>query len=186
MKPNEEYDLFNRPPPKVPHKRIHGASADWESDICPHCRQSTTYLLAIDRGTVDIVKAISVAIGKKGVNLIHPRKEMEVSGSKLPYLQMVQEGKLTSNQVGNLSRARFHGLIAAIKGQTGNYCLTRKGASFLRGETVPRFAIISKAEKHQIGYLNETCTIFDFTPEVEYWHGINYTIEEGDVFRKAS
>ena len=139
---------------------------------CPTCHQTTTYILAIDPGTVHILKQVALFIGKKGINIVHPRKEME--------------GRyLTSNQVGNLTRARSHGLIARIKGNPGNYCLTTKGAAFLHGSPINRFAILSKAEKHQIGYLDEgieTCVISDFNnPAEPYWEGINYDIEEGRV-----
>ena len=77
-------------------------------------------------------------IRTKGINVVHPRKEMEGHS-------------LSSNDVGNLSRARFHGLIAKVKGEKGNYLLTTKGAKFLRGEAVPKYAIISIVTGKQIG-----------------------------------
>ncbi len=144
-------------------------------DICPACKQSCTYIIPIDKGSVEIVKAIARFIGIKGINAVHPRKEIEGHG-------------LTSNQVGNLSRPRMHGLIARIKGNPGNYCLTRKGADFLRGESVPRYAIISKAEGHQVGYFGSdylTCRISDFNESGEpYWEGINYDITEGEIIHR--
>lgn len=142
--------------------------------ICNECGQTTTYLIAIDRGTVDIVRQIAMFIGKKGINAVHPRKEMEGS-------------YLTSNQVGNLSRPRLHGLIAKVRGESGNYCLTKKGAEFLNGEIVPKIAIVQKAnrneERRTIGYLDgeeNTCVIGDFN-KGEYWQGIGYVIKEGEV-----
>lgn len=139
---------------------------------CENCNQTCTYLLALDAGTADIVKAIALFIKKKGINAVHPRKEMEGI-------------YLTSNQVGNLSHARFHGLIAAIEGQKGNYCLTRKGLKFLNGEVVESYAIISKPLKRQIGYyLPEkfNCVIDDFNvKDKPYWEGIGYSIQEGQV-----
>lgn len=140
-------------------------------DICPACKQSCTYVIGLDRGSVDIVKAIARFIGQKGINAVHPRKEMEGT-------------HLTSNQVGNLSRPRMHGLIAHLKGERGNYLLTKKGAMFLKGEPIPRYAIISKAEGHQVGYFNPetlTCRISDFNADGDYWQGISYDIEEGRV-----
>lgn len=138
---------------------------------CEHCSQSVTYLLPIDRGTVDIVKAIAVAIKIKGINAIHPRKEIE--------------GKsLTSNQVGNLSRPRFHGLIAKIEGEKGNYCLTRKGLEFLNGAMIPKYAIINKSTGSQEGYWNEDTfqvRMKDFTSDDEYWEGVGYEIVEGGI-----
>lgn len=139
---------------------------------CSCCGQATQYGLAIDKGTVKIVKEIALFIGKKGINIVHPRKEMEGV-------------ELTSNEVGNLTRARVHGLIAKVKGKNmaGNYCLTSKGAKFLRGEVVPKIAIVSKAEKKQIGYIeNEYCTINDKEINAgDYWNGLGYDIHEGKV-----
>lgn len=145
-------------------------------DVCPACKQSCTYLIGIDRGSVLIMKAIARFIQVKGINVVHPRKELEGV-------------YLSSNQVGNLSRPRMHGLIAHYKIQgerkAGNYILTKKGAAFLKGESIPRYAIISKAEKHQVGYFNPetlTCRISDFNePGEPMWEGIGYDIEEGQV-----
>src|SRR3990167_8689372 len=140
-----------------------------ENNHCPTCGQSTTYLLAIDKGTIKIVKAIALFIKGKGYNAVHPRKEME--------------GKyLTSNEVGNLSRPRFHGLIAKVEGNSGNYLLTRKGVLFLKGEPIPRCAIISKAEGRQIGYTDEDpITISQI--DGSYWEGIDYEIHEGQIIK---
>ena len=151
------------------------SSIKFQADICPACKQTCTYILGLDHGSVDILKQVARFIGKKGINAVHPRKEMEGVW-------------LTSNQVGNLSRLRFHGLIAAVRGNRGNYLLTRKGADFLRGTSIPRYAIISKAEKHQIGYFapeSITCVINDFRGDLSepYWEGINYTIEEGRIIQ---
>lgn len=140
-----------------------------------------TYLLPIDQGTVDIVKTIASAIRIKGVNMVHPRKEMEVSGSPVGGFSTMQDrvrnGQMTSNQVGNLSRARFHGLIARVPNEKGCYLLTRKGARFLKGENVPRFAIISKVEKRQIGYFNlltDITNIRQFGNDSQYWMEMEY------------
>lgn len=158
----------------------------YESEKCEHCGQSLTYILPIDRGTVEIVRAIAKTIFRKGINVVHPRKEMEVNPHNISVEIRNQEGYLTSNEVGNLSRPRFHGLIAKIKENPGNYCLTTKGAKFLKGESVPRFAIISKAEGHQIGYWRPEiyqCTIKDFISQGEYWEGINFDIIEGRIVK---
>lgn len=156
----------------------------YNANKCSHCGQSTTYVLAIDRGTCDILKALSVAIGAKGVNSIHPRKEMEESGRRITYEEMVRRGRLTSNQVGNLTRPRAHGLIASIIGFPGYYCLTSKGAAFLHGKKIPKFAIMDKAKGHQVGYWEPEryqVSIFDFRRDAEYWEGINYFISENRV-----
>jgi hypothetical protein len=167
-------------------KKLHKT---YQPEVCPHCGQTTTYLLPVDRGTVDILRAIAVAIYRKGINVIHPRKEMEnklVAG--VSYKDMIKEGMLTSNDVGNLSRPRFHGLIAHVKGNPGNYCLTTKGAWFLKGRSIPRFAIISKSEHCQVGYYmaeEQTITIKDLVYEDEaYWQGINFDIVEGRIVKE--
>lgn len=146
-------------------------------DICPSCKQSCTYVVGLDRGSVEIMKAIARFIQVKGTNMVHPRNEME------------SKGLLSSNHVGNLSRPRMHGLIAHAKvdGQrkAGWYVLTTKGADFLKGASIPRYAIISKAEGHQVGYFSPetlTCSISDFNePGEPRWEGFNYNILDNGV-----
>ena len=94
--------------------------------------QTETYLLPVDKGSVDSLKAISVRIRDKGINAVHPRKEMETPKTD-NYDLMIKDGYITSNMVGNLSKLRFHGLIARV--EAGNYCMTTKGARFLKAET---------------------------------------------------
>lgn len=140
--------------------------------ICPTCGQSTIYFLSIDRGTVQIVKQIARFIGRKGINAVHPRKEMEGAW-------------LTSNEVGNLTRARAHGLIARVKGNPGNYLLTTKGSSFLHGSLIAKTAIRSKMEEKTIGYLEQDgeVRISDFNASGEYWEGVGYEIQEGNIIK---
>lgn len=141
---------------------------NYKPEYCSCCGQTTTYLLPIDRCTVEIMFAIAKFISRKGINSVHPRKEME-------------NIYLSSNQVGNLSRPRFHGLIAKVKGVSGNYCLTKKGAAFLRGEKVPKYAIISKSEKHQIGYYEPEDHMVTYKDVVEWVENINFDIVNGEV-----
>jgi hypothetical protein len=152
----------------------------FKPESCACCGQTTSYVLSIDQGTVDILRSIANAIRRKGINAIHPRNEMETQGGG----DLVTQGQLTSSQVCNLSRPRFHGLIAAIKGQPGNYCLTRKGAEFLRGAEIPRIAVIDKMTVSQKGYhLPEKykVKISDFDGTGPYWEGLGYEIQEGVV-----
>lgn len=138
-----------------------------EQPRCPHCGQHTEYPLAIDRGSIHIVKRISHFIEAKGINIVHPRKEMEGS-------------YLTSNEVGNLTRPRIHGLIAKVSGNPGNYCLTQKGLDFLNGKPIPKIARVFKGRN--IGYLNdEFVTIKEFNTGNDYWNGIGYEIRQGNV-----
>ncbi|MCX6785949.1 MAG: hypothetical protein NTZ18_03820 [Candidatus Komeilibacteria bacterium] len=114
---------------------------------CERCGQSENYLLGLDKGTVKIVLAMLNAISAKGKNEIHPAREMDCSGNKKWFLT-------------NLSRPRFHGLIAYIDGKPGYYCLTRKAGQFLHGKAIPQYAIISKVTGHQEGYFEaERCLV---------------------------
>lgn len=150
--------------------------------VCSHCGQETEYVLAIDNGTAHIVKQIAKFIGRKGINAVHPRKEMEGT-------------YLTSNQVGNLTRARIHGLIARVDGNPGNYLLTRKGSKFLHGEAIAKYAIVKKsisgARSHNEGYFmpdEHQVVISDFDPKngEGFWEGVGYEIVEGEVIKPKS
>ena len=164
---------------------------DFEPEICEHCGQAKTYLLPIDYGTALIVKAVAAAIRNKKINLVHPVKEMEVSAKDWNYKRAIMEGVLTSNQIGNFTRARVHGLIARSKDEPGNWLLTRKGALFLKGEEVPRLAIIEKSRKvdggrsHKQDYYKPDefrCTVKEMSkPNLPYWEGIDFDIVEGRI-----
>ena len=150
--------------------------------VCNGCGQTTEYPLALDRGTAEIVIAIAAAIRRKGINVVHPTKEMEVSGAAPDF----RSGWLNSNQIGNISRAHRHGLVAAVegKGNAGNWLLTPKGAKFLKGARIPRYALVSKVTGHQEGYINPgtlTVTIGELLRKEEHWDGIDFTIENGRI-----
>lgn len=145
----------------------------YKPEKCVCCGQTMTYIFALSKGGVDTMKQIARAIEEKGINYFHARKELE-------------NRWLTSSQVANLSNLRSHGLIAKIKGKAGNYCLTKKGGQFLNGLRIPRYAIISKATKHQIGYFEperETISVSDCNSKDEYWQGVGFEIEEGDIIK---
>jgi hypothetical protein len=116
------------------------------------CGQGVDYLVAMDRGTALIMKAFAVAVNNKGENTIHVRKEMEDKAENYPsFIEMIRSGHMTSNMTGNLSKARFHGLIA--RKEPGVYCITVKGARFIFGKRILRFKIESKSENHKSYYL---------------------------------
>jgi len=128
----------------------------------------------LDRGTVNIVKVIAKYIQKKGVNAVHLSKEL------------LAEELLTHHDVGNISRPRFHGLVAKVSENAGNYCLTNKGLDFLNGKQVESIALIKKATDkvpaYTIGYIGEPVTIKDFDNEWgEWWSASGYEIQEGRV-----
>ena len=148
--------------------------AKYKEEKCDCCGQTTTYIIGIDKGTVDILKGVAKAIGRKGINCVHVNRELVV------------DGDLTPIQMTNMSRPRSHGLIAKVKGEMkkGNYLLTRKGSQFLKGGRVPKYAVMSKVTGHQIGYHEpnkHNVIISDFKGKGEYWEGVNYTIERGEV-----
>jgi hypothetical protein len=130
--------------------------------VCECCKQTENYLLGLDKGSAKIVLKILYAIGEKGVNEIHPSKEMDLTIEDAWFLT-------------NLSRPRFHGLIAYVdeENKPGYYCLTRKAGKFLKNYPVPRNAIISKVTGHQEGYydIQETVTINELLGEDINWEG---------------
>lgn len=158
----------------------------FQPKICGHCGQSETYVLAISKGVANIVRAFSVAIRNKGINIIHPAKEMMVSPKDWSVKEMLAVGCITPQMEKNMSFARAHGLIARVKDQTGNWCLTTKGAEFLRGREIPKYAVMSKVTKHQEGYFmpNElTVKVSDFLDDDPNWELIDYTIVEGRIIK---
>ena len=170
---------------------------NFEPEICTNCGQAETYLLPIDWGTALIVKAVAAAVRRKGINLIHPTKEMEVPATEWNYDRAVSEGVLTSTMIGNFTRARVHGLIARDRREPGNWLLTRKGAEFLRGGSIPRLAVIRKTTKTEEGRSHKeeyfmddqyTCTIRDLEAmkkDAPKWEGIDFDIVEGRIVRDA-
>lgn len=164
----------------------------YEKEHCDHCDQDITYALGIDKGTVDILRAMYVAIGKKSINIIHPKKEMLDETDKMPSEERIRNGLLSYGQRNNLTRPRIHGLIARVKGEHGNWCITRKGFAFLKGASIPKVAIKSKPENRNIGYFDEYpegdprnyTTIDKYLKNVDpYWASDGYEIKEGRVVR---
>ncbi|MES2224974.1 MAG: hypothetical protein V4478_03230 [Patescibacteria group bacterium] len=138
---------------------------DYIPETCTCCSQTTTYALTLDRGSVEILKKLARYIGRKGENVVCPRKEKECG--------------LTQNEICNLIRPRSHGLIAPYKDLPGHFVLTRKGAQFLHGKEIPKTAIRSKVENRTLGYWKEEedkCTIADFDNGSTYWEGMQYDI----------
>ena len=137
----------------------------YQPETCIGCHQTTTYRLGLDQGSAGIFIDIFKAICKKGINEIHPTREIEAWKDK---------GKKWYST--NLSRPRFHGLIAFVKDKPGYYCLTKKAGIFLRNKPVSRYAIISKAEGHQIGYWEpevHQITLQELlkSSEIPFWEG---------------
>lgn len=160
----------------------------FKKEICGECGQAKTYLLALDRGTTVIVSAFAAAVRKKGINIIHPKKEMEVHGKEWNLKLANSEGVLTSTQIGNLTRARVHGLLARVKNEAGNWCMTTKGAQFLKNIPVPRFAIMRKSTAEHRSHKDEyfepehyTITASELALEGENWAAIDFQIVDGRI-----
>lgn len=85
----------------------------YTAEKCECCNQTKTYVFTVDRGTADILKAFALAVQNKGVNLIHPRNDLEIATRTTSVYEANRLGMLTSTQIANLSRLCFHGLIAS-------------------------------------------------------------------------
>lgn len=160
----------------------------FKKEICGECGQAKTYLLPLDRGTTVIVSAFAAAVRHKGINVIHPTKEMEVPAKQWNLNRANTEGVLTSTQIGNLTRARVHGLLARVKGEAGNWCMTTKGAQFLKNVPVPRFAVMRKSTAEKRSHKDEyfepekyLITASELAREGENWAAIDFQIVDGRI-----
>ena len=141
---------------------------NFEKDICECCGQSTNYIVGIDKGTAVIMKKIARAIKEKGINCVH----------------LAKENVLEHNELCNIIRPRYHGLVAHAKGETGNFVLTQKGFNFLAGHTIPKYAVVNKKGKFIEQYFKPEeylVRINDFNNEDDYWEGVGFTISQGRV-----
>lgn len=154
---------------------------------CMDCGQTKTYASRINKGIATIVQTIANRIGIKGINAIHPEKEMLIRKDEMTRWDRVKNGHLTHTQIKNLTHACHHGLIEGLD-SVGNYGLTPKGIKFLRGFAVPFVFIIDKRTHKPIETLKDSDgneimgTIHELRNMNEpEWAGINYTVEEGRV-----
>ena len=113
----------------------------FEPTVCPCCQMTIDYVVSLDKGTADLLLAM--------IKIANESKKNEV------YIQGgVDNGDITPMQAGNLTKARANGLIAPVRDKNHYYLITRKGAEFLQGRTIPRHAILSKKDGCQIGYFH--------------------------------
>lgn len=146
----------------------------YEPEQCQHCGQTTTYEVALDRGTALIVLAVYNAVKRLGKNDVHLRDDMEVPDDTFPgYSGMVNAGFMTSKMVHNVPRARYHGLVAYVEKGSNRFLITPKGRDFLMGAEVPRVAIIDKKTHTKKYYLDEDsdrCTFGQIlSGETPFW-----------------
>lgn len=142
------------------------------SEICECCGMDKEYRSGLNKGLVHVLIQIAKAIKAKGINCIHLDKEA------------LAQGYLTSNQKGNASHLRIHGLLAEVQDEPGNWCLTTKGINFLQGALIPRYAVRSKTEHRTIGYWyadKYRCSIKDFEKESEWYAFEDFFVQAGRV-----
>lgn len=147
-----------------------------EKQKCHACGQTIDYVLDMDRGSCSILKELAKFIRAKGINAVHPNKEMV----KIP------NPILSARQLDNIVRLKFHGLVAHLDGERGNYALTRKGLAFLNGEPIPKSVTIKKKAEgeraHVVLRSDKLVTIADIDKEWGPWWSSNgYEIHEGRV-----
>lgn len=158
----------------------------FEADVCDTCTQTTNYITQVDKGIALIVKAIGVAVKRKGINIIHPPKEM-LAETGVSAIAAAAKGQLTHSMSHNLSRARNLGLIDKVPGESGNWKLTWKGIAFLKGEPVPKHVIIDKRTAEAVCFYEPAVrqiTLGQALKEKDepFWAE---TIEEGQVVTKG-
>lgn len=99
-----------------------------EIEYCPHCgAKMQAYWHRLTPGLVNTLVKMRAGIAKTGVNHINPGSDLD--GTPL---------ELTKNERSNLSKLRFHALIAKYGEHgdrvQGEWLITRRGFAFLRGE----------------------------------------------------
>ncbi len=151
----------------------------YKSPVCTNCGQTTHYSLSLDMGSAYIMIAIFNRVRIKRINHVHVAREMVIGKNTFPTLrQMVESGRMTTRMLGNITRCRMHGLIAFAgkKRYGGEFLITPKGARFLRGEVIPRTAIIAKRnqgdDRSNVGYHFpevDNITITELLEEGVFW-----------------
>lgn len=154
----------------------------WISSVCDHCGQTKDYALPLARGTALMVLALFNAVRKKNKNRVHVGDEMVCDPKAYrSYRDMVQDGKMTFKMEGNMTTLHRHGLAAKTDDE-GVWLLTKKGAKFLRGEPVPRVAIIDKTTGHKAFYLDEQNDVTTFgelmRKETPFWDIPAFDVED--------
>lgn len=149
----------------------------FKAPVCSHCGQTTHYDLNLDQGIAYLLISIYNKVKEKGENNVHIQNEMTVDNSnRLSIKELSTAGLITFKMEKNVARARKHGLIAFVDRGSGRYLVTRKGANFLRGEPIPKTAIVRKGGSTE-GYWFENenvVTIKSLIKSAPFWD-ISYT-----------
>lgn len=133
-----------------------------EENICPHCgAKMQAYWHKLTPGLVGALVKLRAGVDKSKVNHINPDKDLDGT----PH-------ELKKNERSNLSKLRFHGLIAKYKegGERiqGEWLITRRGFAFLRGEE----AVPSKVKTYRnkvVDHDPRLITISEVFGEVPYF-----------------
>jgi predicted transcriptional regulator len=146
---------------------------DFEERICDTCHQRITYVTTLSKAHAMIMVAFARAVAKKGVNIVHPHKELVV------------DGEITSSMRNNITPLRNHELLKPDDTEPGNWNITEKGRNFLQGASVPRWAVVNEITSNRECYLleegNPNCwtTIGELLQRPDFWEGFNFEFVEG-------
>ena len=139
-------------------------------EICNGCgREMAAYEISLTPGIMNALRKLIRAVREKGVNEIH----------------LVKDSNLTHNEINNITRLRFHGLVAKCyesseagekKRKSGYWLVTKRAAQFIKGEielpvsvTVFNDRIVSKSETLvSIGEVMKSIPYLDTIEDINY------------------
>lgn len=143
---------------------------------CQGCgRAMGGYEISITKGMINALRKLIKAVRDKGENSIHLSDDTKGK----PY-------ELTHSEINNITRLRFHGLVAKVyegsgeskKRKSGHWLVTRRAASFIKGEmTLPRAVwifndhIVDRGTEEQITIkqiLGEAGNYWDTIDDINY------------------
>lgn len=127
------------------------------------------YEISITPGIMNALRKLIRSVREKGINEVH----------------LVKDTKLTHNEINNITRLRFHGLVAkcyetdhdgAKKRKSGYWLVTKRAADFIKGEielpvsvTVFNDRIVSKSETMvTIAEVMKSEPYFDTIEDIRY------------------
>lgn len=160
---------------------------------CQGCRRKHVfYKERLTPGLVLILRKVALAVEHYNANCIHVSRDLDFDGT--PF-------RLTANDHGNFTKLRQHGLLAQAdeawvrghrsdvpknkKGELywrGYWLITRRGGNLLRGDPIPRSAVV--LHNHPIATYPKdgTVTIHDYELDPLHnplWDDRNYYAGEG-------
>ena len=139
-------------------------------EICQGCgREMAAYEISITPGIMNALRKLIRSVREKGINEVH----------------LVKDTKLTHNEINNITRLRFHGLVAKCyetdatgekKRKSGYWLVTKRAADFIKGEielpvsvTVFNDRIVSKSETMvTIAEVMKSEPYFDTIEDIRY------------------